>query len=469
MKVQKQSALSRTLFNESILTLSLALPMIMGQLGQIFLSITDTIMVGRVSVEALAGVSFGGGIILFFLIIGMGLCSAVHVFVSRAKGSSENEQAAKVLKHGIWIILGYTISLALTIQFGINFLDYFGQAQEVLVHAKPYAIFMAWAIIPNLVFRCFRNYLEARHCPWIPFWITLFTLILNIFFNWILIFGNAGFTAMGAAGAGLGTLLASIIGTGVLILIVLRTQSFAINWTIRNFFVLQKDLLKKMIDIGLSTMIQIAFEYGFFTMATIMMGWIGAVELASQQIVSSYTTFLFMVPLSIAFATTIRVGKAMSNEKHLIVYHIGTGGICLGAFFMSVFAILTLSFRHKIPYLFATDTTLIAIASQLLTMTALVQVWDGIQTVAMGALRGVPDMRTPLKIVIFSYWMIGVPVSYLFGFILKFGAIGIWIGTISGVGLSAILLTRRFWRVIRIVENESAKEKYLILESVRNN
>lgn len=440
---------------QSRYTLRLALPMIMGQLGQLFLSIVDTIMVGRVGVEALAGVSFGGGIILFFLIIGMGLCSGVHVFVAHSKAASRNEHTAEVLKHGVWIVLAYTVPLALLIQFGINFLDYFGQPKEVLVHAKPYAIFMAWAIVPALVFRCFRNYSEARHFPWPPFWATLLAIILNVFFNWILIFGNCGFPAMGAAGAGLGTLLASSISMTTLVIYVLRSSIFQIHWTIRSFFHLQKHLFWKMSNIGVYTLTQIAFEYGFFTMSTIMMGWLGAVELAAQQVATSYTSFLFMVPLSMAFATTIRVGKSVSEEKYLTARHIGFGSMCLGAFFMAICAAFTFTFRHAIPHLFVVDESVIHLVAQLLLMAAIFQIWDGVQTVAMGALRGIPDMNIPLIIAIVCYWIIGIPVGYLCGFILGFGAIGIWIGMITGIALAAVFLTWRFNWVSRLTPNTS--------------
>lgn len=435
---------------ESYSTLRLALPMILGQLGQLCLPIVDTIMVGRVGVDALAGVGFGGGIILFFLIIGMGLCSAVHVFVAHAKGDYRNEHAAEVLKHGVWIVLAYTIPLAFAMQFGINFLDYFGQPKEVLVHAKPYAIFMAWAIVPSLVFRCFRNYSEARHYPWIPFWATMLAIVLNVCFNWILIFGNWGAPPMGAAGAGLGTLLASSITMVILVLYVLRSSIFQIHWTLRSFFKCQKYLFLKMLDIGLHTMTQIAFEYGFFTMSTIMMGWLGALELAAQQVTTSYTSFLFMVPLSMAFATTIRVGKAVSNQHYLAARYIGIGSICLGAFFMVICAVLTFIFRYEIPRFFVTNESVIQLVAQLLLMVAILQIWDGIQTVAMGALRGIPDMKTPLFIVIISYWVIGIPVGYLFGFTLQFGAVGIWIGIITGIACAALSLAWRFNCVTRI-------------------
>lgn len=453
MEELNKESFSSTFRHESYFTLRLALPMIMGQLGQLLLQIIDTIMVGRVGVEALAGVSFGGGIVLFFLIIGMGLCSGVHVFVAHSKAESRNEHTAEVLKHGLWLVLAYTIPLALLVQFGINFLDYFGQPEEVLVHAKPYAIFMAWAIVPALVFRSFRNYSEARHHPWVPFWATLLAIILNVFFNWILIFGNWGFPAMGAAGAGLGTLLASSITMLILIVYILRSSLFQIRWTIRSFFKLQKSLFLKMVNIGVHTLTQIAFEYGFFTMSTIMMGWLGAIELAAQQVATSYTSFLFMVPLSIAFATTIRVGKAESEEKKLTARYIGFGSMCLGGFFMAICAVLTFTFRHEIPHLFVVDEAVIRLVSQLLLMAAIFQIWDGVQTVAMGALRGIPDMKIPLIIAIVCYWMIGIPVGYIFGFLLGFGAKGIWIGMITGIALAAVFLTWRFNWVTRYASN----------------
>lgn len=438
---------------ESLQTLALALPMIIGQLGQLFLTIVDTIMVGRVSMEALAGVSFGGGITLFFLIIGFGLSSAVHVFVAHAKGDFKEEHSAEVLKHGVWIVLSYALPLALFVQFGIHFLDYFGQPVEVLIHAKPYAIFMAWAILPSLVFRCFRNYSEARQHPWIPFWVIVLAVILNIFFNWILIFGNWGFPVMGAAGAGLGTLLASSITTVILIAYILRSRHFTIHWKLKNFFHLQKRLFFKMLDIGLHTMSQIAFEYGFVTMSTIMMGWLGALELAAQQVANSYTSFLFMIPLSIAFATTIRIGKAISAGDVYNARQIGLGSMLLGGGSMTLCAIATFTFRHQIPRFFVVDESVIQLVSQIFLLAAIFQIWDGIQSVAMGALRGIPDMKIPLLIVLFSYWAVGIPVGYCFAFTLKFGATGIWIGIITGIALSAIFL---FWRFNYVTKSNSS-------------
>lgn len=385
---------------------------------------------------------------LFFLIIGMGLCSAVHVFVAHAKGDFRNEHAAEVLKHGVWIVLAYTVPLALMVQYGIDVLDYLGQPEAVLVHAKPYAILMAWAIVPSLVFRCFRNYSEARHHPWMPFWVMVLTIVLNIFFNWVFIFGHLGFSAMGAAGAGLGTLLATSITMVLLIFFVLKSRAFEIHWRFREFFRIQRYLFLKMLDIGLHTMIQIAFEYGFITMSTIMMGWLGAVELAAQQVATSYTSFLFMVPLSVAFATTIRVGEAVRDHQLLWARQIGIVAMGLGALFMAVCAVATFVFRDQIPYFFVTEASVIQLVSQLLLMAAIFQVWDGLQTVAMGALRGIPDMKIPLIMVIVCYWVIGIPVGYFCGFILKLGAVGIWMGTITGVALAGATLAWRFYRVI---------------------
>lgn len=427
-------------------TLNLALPMIMGQVGMMALSLIDTAMVGHYSLEDLAGVAFGGGLVLFVLVIGMGLCTAVHILVSQAAVDKDGDAALDYLTHGNWIVTIYAGVVAIVITLWPDLLYYFGQKADVVEHAKLYSIFMAWSVLPALVARCFKNYYEAMGKPWLPFFITSSAIVLNVFFNWVFIFGNLGMPEMGGAGAGLGTLLARVMGpiiNGVVILRLGKDQFarlFSFNWGI---FV-------KMLKIGVPTLVQIAFEFGFFTVAMIMVGWIGAVQLGAQLIVTNYTAFTFMLPLGLSFATTVRVSHAHRKKGVHGVRSIGFNGITLGTIAGFSFFCMTLIFRDQIPYFFVEEESIISVVTYVLMFAAFLQFFDGIQATVMGALRGLQDLWVPLGIVFFSYWVIGTPLGYYLAFSQGWGIAGIWVGIVTGIGVGSALLTIRFNSITRL-------------------
>lgn len=450
--IQRISILS--LWQEFRTTFALAFPMIMGQIGQLMMNVVDTIMVARLGIEPLAAVGFGSILMLFCLIIAMGLCTAVHVLVSHANGPNKHEVASEILKHGIWVVLFYSVPLAITIQLGINFLDYFDQPPAVLVQAKPFVIYLAWSNVFALVFRCFRNYSEAWNRPWSPFWVTFVFILVNVFFNWILIFGNLGFPAMGSAGAGLARLLAMVLSLVVMMYIIFKNPEFQLKWKVKNFFNLHPAMLKRVLAIGVPTFIQISFEYGFIAMAVIMMGWLGTLQLASQQVLGTYSALIFMIPLSLAFATTIRVGHSYALKDFKALYLISVGNIFIGAVFMGICAICTYLFRDYIPYLFVTERSVILMVSELFIFVALFQVWDGIQVITMAVLRGMADLMVPLAIVLSAYWLFGIPAAYFLGFKNSWGASGIWSGQVLGIACAACFLLIRFKIVTKRFKGE---------------
>lgn len=430
---------------ETRLNFKLCLPMIMGQVGQLFLPIIDTLMVARLGANPLAGVGLGGTISVFFLVIGIGLCSAVHVYTSHAYSKYDVEASAHVLKHGVFIVFLYAVPLILFIHLNSHLLAHLGQPSEVLHHATPYLIYTIWSILPALIFRCFRNFLEAWHRPWIPFWMTVLFILLNIFLNWVLIFGKYGITPMGAAGAGLATLIARIAGVIILLIIILKLPPFSLLKIYKKtFFVFSLKLLKKMLLVGLSAFFQIAFEIGYFSSAIFMMGWLSAEALAAQQIVFNYTGFIFMIPLSISFVMTIRISSSIAkNPEPNTLARIAFNGILLSTLLMAFFALNTFFLRKSIPTFFIDNPTVIAIASDVLLFVAFYQVFDGIQVTSMGALRGIPDLKIPLLIVFVGYWLIGIPLAYLFAFTLGYGTKGLWLGLSFGIVLVALSLLIR--------------------------
>lgn len=430
-------------------TFYLAFPMILGQLGHIFLMNANTAMVGRVGVNHLAAISFGGIIVIWLIITGMGLCAAVHVLVARSVGSNGG-QTSEVLKHNMWISAIYGILLGSIVHFNIDLLEKLGQPADVVVIAKSYVKILGWVILPVMLFRTFRNYCEAWNNPWPSFFITLGIVAVSIFFSWVFIFGKFGIEPFGAEGVAIGSIIANWLGFFVLFIMVVISPRYALKWTFRNVFTVNWKEFKEQLKIGIPTSLQIAFEFGSVLMATFMMGWLGANELAAQQVTTSYTGFVFMIPLGISFAITIRIGQAVGARDPLAVRRVGFYGTALGAGVMMVVVIFTLLLRQFIPTLYTNDLSVIDIVINLLIIASVYQIMDGVQVVCMGALRGMADVVIPTIVVIASYWIIGLGAGYLMAFKLNFGAVGVWAGLAVG---TIVVGCFHIWRFHRVTKN----------------
>jgi len=431
-------------------TFYLAFPMILGQLGHIFLMNANTAMVGHVGVNDLAAISFGGIIVIWLIIVGMGLCSAVHVLVARSVGAERQQTSSEVLKHNMWISAIYGILLGSIVYFNIDLLEKLGQPAAVVTVAKSYVKILGWIILPVMLFRTFRNYCEAWNNPWPSFFVTIGVVVVSIFLNWGFIFGKFGMAPLGAKGAAIGAIISNWLGFLALFIMVATSQRYALKWTVKSVLSVDWRQFKEQLKIGIPTAFQIAFEFGSVLMATFMMGWLGASELAAQQITTSYTGFVFMIPLGISFAITIRIGQAVGARDRLAVRRVGFYGTGLGATVMMFVVILTLLLRQFIPTLYTNDISVINIVINLLIIASVYQIMDGVQVVCMGALRGMADVVIPTIVVIASYWIIGLGSGYLMAFKLHFGAIGVWAGLAVG---TIVVGCFHIWRFHRVTKN----------------
>ena len=425
-------------------TLILAIPIILGQVGQMILPVVDAVMIGRVSTTLLAAAAFGGAIMNIFVIIGYGLCVAVHVVVASALGAGRKDECVPLLQQGIWIALTYAALTATSIHVGIRFLDYCGQEYAVAQAAKPYVLYLAWSTIPVLVFQCFKNYAESMRHPWTPLCVLGGGILLNAFLNWLLIFGHWGFPAMELRGAGLATLLARIGIMLFLAIWLISSTKIPLLWSWKQFSKWKKKHLRSLLGIGLSSAFQILFEVGLFTAAAVMMGWVSAITLAAHQIVCLVCTFAFMVPLGISLATGIRVGDAYGRKDYTSIRQIVVGNSLFSACFMGTYGLLLLVLRYQIPHVFVKDPAVTALATQLLLAAVAMAVFDGVQVTVLGALRGMYDIKIPVLISLVSYWMISLPVAYALAFTMGWGGIGVWLGIVTGVMTAFVLLLWRF-------------------------
>lgn len=445
--MEQSSAQPLNFWQDTRRTLALAVPMIIGQVSEVFLGITDTYMVGKLGVEPLAGVGFADNLLIVILLIGLGLCSGIPVLVSQSLGRKDFHAMSSYLKHGVIISSFFGLLTAIFITQNMWIFDHFKQPDEVVDQARPYIFYTVWSLLPALIFRCFRSFSEAQGKVWIPFAVVFSSIVLNIFFNWVFIFGNLGFEAMGTGGAGYGTLLARIIACLVLIVIVCKDKRLHYAIELKEWFRINKVRFNQLVKIGLPSAFQLLSQIGSYAMASIFIGWLGAESLAAHQICVKFTSFTFMIPLGITFAIVIRVGHATGRDDMQAIRRIGRNGILIAVAFMAVCGVIAWTCKEAYGALFIDNAEVIAVVAQIMSVLAVYQIFDGLQITTNGGLKGMADVTMPAIYTFIAFWLVGLPTSYWIGIHLGYGAGGVWVGSTVGIALCWAALGRRFYRL----------------------
>ena len=438
--------------------LTLTIPVVLSQAGQIAVQLIDNAMVGRLGAVPLAAVSFGNAIFSIFMMWGIGLSMGLTPLVGEAYAQREHRNASAFFQNSILLYSGAGIALFLVLYTLGAFMGNMGQPDEVVEQAKPYFHFLAWSIVPFMVFTAFKQFLEGIGNTKTAMIVVLTANAVNVIFNYIFIYGNWGAPAMGAAGAGLATFISRML-MPVLIIIYFIYNNSARRYF--KFFSMSRQAwqwTKQLLKVGLPISVQVLLEISTFALTLIMMGWIGTHELAAHQIVVSCSNFTFTVFVGVSSATTIMVSHqfGIKNFRELrkaaiASYHIG---ITLVLLFMTCFILL----RNQISGIFTNDPTVLHWAAQLFIIAGLYQLADGMQVISLGILRGMQDVKITMKYAFISYILINLPVGYFCAFILGMGPIGLWLGFIVGLGIAAILLFRRYKKMYRIFRLKSISE-----------
>lgn len=429
----------QTVLKELRLTLALALPMIVGSVSQMLIGITDAAMIGRVGTVELAASAFTHGVFGLFYIVGIGLLLPVGVFTARDHGAGDHAACGAWLKHGRAMALVAGIAAFLLLAALSTQLHRFGQPAEVVAVVRPYFLLSALSLVPVFYFQVQRQYLDALGRPWVGTSIMLADVGLNALLNWMFIWGNLGMPALGLTGAGVATLLARILAVAA-IAFWLRREPAPVGGLVRAKF-------REMLQMGVPAAGSLLFESGAFAAAALMMGWLGATALAAHQIALSCAAFTFMVPLGLAMATSIRISKARGEGRPGVLRAIGFGSLGLASLVMLTFAAVFTLGGGMLARGFTPDTTVVTLAARLLVVAAIFQLFDGVQVVAAGALRGMTDVKVPTVITFIAYWVLSLPVAYLLAFRGTLGPVGIWTGLASGLACAAVLLAWRFHRL----------------------
>ena len=431
----------------------LAAPVMLGMLGHTFVSFVDNIMVGQIGTAELAAVSLGNSFMFIAMSIGIGFSTAITPLIAEADSSDNLKQARSSYKNGLFLCTVLGIVLFLGIYFSKSVMYLMKQPQEVVELAIPYLDLVAFSLIPMIIFQAIKQFSDGMSMTKYPMYATLLSNIINIILNYLLIFGKFGFPEMGIVGAAYGTLVSRIVM--VLYLWILLRYNKRSKRIVRDikFFVLDFLMIKKIINLGSLSAMQMFFEVAIFTAAIWLSGLLGKNPQAANQIALNLSSMAFMVAMGLSVASMIRVGnqKGLKNYKELrrIAFSLFLLGVLLAIFFALLFFI----FHKSLPsiYVNLNDTTnyvdnmeVISIASKLLIAAAFFQISDSIQVVVLGALRGLQDVKIPTILTFISYWVVGFPISYFLGKEEMYGSFGIWLGLLAGLTTASILLFIRF-------------------------
>lgn len=432
------------IFRELRPTLTLAVPITIGQVSQMLIGITDSVMIGHTGTVPLAASSFGGNIFGVFYVLGIGLMLPVAVFVSHARGAGRPDECGEYLRHGLALALGFGALETLAIGLLSTQLQWFQQPPEVLALVTPFFLLIGGSITPVLCYLALRQFAEAMGRPWIPMLMMLGCVGLNVFLNWVFIYGHLGFPAYGLAGAGFATLMSRLFVVLGLIEWVRRDRLLRSALPRHWLAPLSATRLREMLRLGLPASGMLLFESTAFAASAVMMGWLGAVPLAAHQIATTCvaTTFMFVLGLSMASGMQISAASGAGEQHRLRA--IGYGALGFGAAIAATFMLIYFLAGAFVSRWFVHDESVITLAAQLLVVAAIFQLFDGGQVIGAALLRGLKDVKVPTLITFFAYWVISIMGGYYFGVRGDFGAIGIWAALAAGLAFAAVLLVWRF-------------------------
>ncbi len=435
------------LLQETGKTLRLAWPIILGQLSQIALGVIDSIMVGPLGAANLAAVSVCISVFSIPLVFGLGISFAISPITAIAKGAHDGTQLGDVLRSGFWTLLAIGTVLLVIMIFASEGLHLLKQDPEVTALAIPYLRILGYSMLPILVYQHFKQFSEGLEIMWPPLLIGLLMIPLNTFGNWLLIYGNWGFPAMGLEGAGWATTLSRVFAALAMMGFIFFNRRFAIYEPFKmSWRRVKKATVLRILKLGIPGGFQYIFETSAFAISAILIGWLGAKELAAHQIAINLASISFMVAIGLSSASAIRIGHASGKRDYQLAQRIGKSSILLSAAFMAVCGVVFILGRYALPALYIADTEVIEITSKLLIIAAIFQVADGIQAVGVGICRGLEDVKKPTLFVLIAYWVIALPMGSFFAFVLDWGVYGLWSALAAGLFVSALLLTYRFFK-----------------------
>ena len=411
-------------------------------MGHMVASVADSIMAGQLGTTALAAVSLSVAIYALFALFGIGLMAGLTPLVAKADGQKNESAKESLFKHGFVMSIIAGAILTLLMLSIIPFLGDIGQNAAVIKEAIPYYMTLATSIIFSLLFFHFKQFGEGIHLVKMTMWINIWGNILNVFLNFVLLKGWFGLPELGTFGIGLATLISRVIMLSALI-IQCRNSSMRSYMDAYSKIKLELKKLKELVNDCLPIAFQYIIEMSAFTVGALMTGWFGEISLAAHQISINIVSITYLIAAGLGAATSVIVGNGYGEKNMEKIKMTARKSSILIIVFMTIITVLLIFGKRFFPSLYIDNTEVIDLAAKLLIVAAIFQLFDGLQVVALGVLRGINDLKTPTYIALISYWVITIPLCYYFGSVLHFETVGIWYAFVVGLLVSSLLLFLR--------------------------
>ena len=432
-------------------TIKLSLPIIFGELAQMSLHMIDAAMVGAVGYKQLAAAALVFSVVNIPFVIGIGVTVSVSQMVSLAHGKQDKNLISHYFYNGFWLCATFAVVISLALAFGRNILFHLGQDAEVVAYALPFMRLLSLSLIPMLLFLALKHFADGLQKTRAAMILSLLALPINVFFNWLLIYGNWGFPRLELVGSGWATLITRLTIFLILGIVVLSHPTFREFTKIRGEqWKLRIKTLKELLYIGIPSGLQMGLEIAAFAVSAILIGTIDAVSLAAHQIAITLAAMTFMVSVGLSQGSSIRTSNALGRGDWKAISEIGKSTLIMSLLFGSFCAISFVLLRYQLPQVFNDDASVAALAATLLFFAAIFQISDSLQAIGAGLLRGIKDVKIPTILIAVAYWIIGLPSGYLLAFHFKLNAVGIWLGFIIGLTFSAVFLCARFLRMAKL-------------------
>jgi MATE family multidrug resistance protein len=431
--------------------LRLAVPLALTELGWLAMAFTDTVMVGRLpdSATAIGAVSLGSTLFYTVGIFGSGVMLGLDTLVAQAHGARRLEDCHRTMWNSLYLACALSPVLMISILAILPLFPRFGLQPALVASTVPFLKAMIWSTLPLALYFALRRYLQAMHIVKPVVFALISANLVNLFGNWVLVYGHLGVHQYGVAGSGWSTCISRAYMVAVLATAAVyydRKRSSGLWCASRR---LELERIRELLRLGLPAAFQLLLEIGAFATATFLIGKLGAVQLAGHQIALNVASFTYMVPLGIGSAAAVRVGHAMGARDADGAARAGWMALLLAALFMSCSGVVLFLFARPIARIYTPESDVIRAGATLLLVAAVFQLFDGLQVVATGALRGAGNTRIPMLANLVGYWVLGLPLGAFLCFRLKMGALGMWVGLCLALVLIGSVLAAVWYSVIK--------------------
>ncbi len=428
--------------------LVLAAPVMVAQAGQVTVQFADNIMVGHLGTTQFAGVAFANTIFLIGMVFAICFTQGLTPHAGQSYGKGEHGNVAKYFFNSFVLDFIMVLAVMMLLFSTVPFMHNMGQDEEIVEYAITYLNINIISLIPCVLFFAIRNFSESIGITKYAMYITIAANAINIFLNWVLIYGELGFPQLGVAGAAYATLISRILSFISFVILIITISPYKSYFQYLTKDVIEKTKMKELLSTSIPVGIQGLVEVTAFSLSGIMSGWFGKVALAGHQIANTLASTSFMIAQGIGAAATIRVSHQFGAKDYIAAKMAGKAAIHMSVAFMGMAGLLYIIFRHQLPFIFTSDPQVIDMAATLLIFASAFQIFDAAQLSGIASLRALNDVKVPLLLSIISFYCICLPLGYICSKILGLGPCGVWTGLILGLLFAAILYLSRFNRLV---------------------